>query len=74
MQQQYVFTNATNIFRNDPDTQNIIVPLIIKQVPNLSEELQIEAGKCFNLLIENRILNLEPHHDALYNLSVQMLK
>lgn len=35
----YVFVNAVNIFQNDLESQKVLIPLIIKQIPNFSEEL-----------------------------------
>ena len=44
-QQSYVFANALNIFRGNPDgIQQEVIPLIIKGLPGYSEGKQVEAG------------------------------
>ena len=52
MQQSYVFLNALNIFRGDPQMQAEIIPLICDRVPNYGEDLQVQAGVAFFDLID----------------------
>ena len=41
MQQSYVFLNALNIFRNDPQMQKEIIPLICQKIRNYGEDMQV---------------------------------
>ena len=53
LQQQYVFSNARSIFRENVDgIQDEIIPLILDNIKQWSEYIQINAGDMFDLLLK----------------------
>jgi len=58
LQQGYVFINAINIFKGDPDIQREIIPLILEKIKTCNEEVQAEAGSTFFELIRQNVSSL----------------
>jgi len=58
LQQSYVFLNASNIFKDDLQMQQEIIPLILNKLSSYSEDIQVEAGRTFQALIIGKILNV----------------
>jgi hypothetical protein len=47
-----VFNNAENIFRDNPDSQQELIPFILGLLEKANENLQEAAGEAFNTLID----------------------
>ena len=53
VQQNYVFLNAKNIFKGNPDNiQEAVIPVILDNVQVWNETVQTQAGEMFSMLIE----------------------
>ena len=55
MQQSYVFLNAVNIFKGDPEMQEEIIPIVCEKIQTYSEDLQGQAGLAFFDLISQEV-------------------
>lgn len=73
VQQNYVFLNAKNIFRGNPDNiQEAVIPVILENVQVWNETVQTQAGDMFSMLIEQKII-LEKFHQAVNDQCTKML-
>eukprot|EP00347_Sterkiella_histriomuscorum_P022937 403336585 len=75
VQQLYVIRNSVNIFRENQELQQELLPLVFKLIEKGNEEIQLEAGECFvNVLKHNIIIDPQLHVKMLFELSQKMLK
>ena len=58
-QQSYVFRNCKSIFRGNKQAQRELIPKFLEVINKSSEDLQIEAGQAFNLMLREIIVEDE---------------